>query len=201
MRTIATVAVSALALTCCEPTPEGWTARHDDPEATSPDQRFVELPDGIEVSYGDNATLWHSEHTARGNFRYSARVTHLDSGLHPHGAGLTVGGTDVLGAAQSYTYFLVRGDGLFLIKTRSGDETSEILPWTDHAALQWEDADGVTTNELAIEAAGDKVRFEINGQVVHEMERAKIMADGLCGLRLVHDIHVRFDRLAIEAKP
>ena len=82
----------------------------------------------VEIKPGPNATLWHRDQKASGTYRLQADVTHLDSGLHPHGAGLAFGGTDVAGEKQAYTYFLVRSDGKFLIKTRAGDETGFTEP-------------------------------------------------------------------------
>ncbi len=44
--------------------------------------------------------------------------------------GLFVGGQDLEGDDQKYLYFLIRRSGEFLIKTRAGDETSVVHPWT-----------------------------------------------------------------------
>lgn len=189
---------------CGETAPEGpvdalaagWVARIDLSKEPEPG-RFV-LEDGrLEATQGRNATLWHPDHRPGGSFRLAATVTHLDSGLHPHGAGLVFGGTDVEGRDQRYTYFLVRNDRRFLIKTRAGSETADVVPWTEHEAAAPEGADFVTHNELAVEVDGAETRFLINGEVVHTADTATLPTAGRCGFRLVHDIHVRFGPLEL----
>ena len=176
----------------------GWSLRPDDPEEKSAAMRFVQHADGVEAKQGPNACLWHPDLRAAGDYRLSADVTHLDSGIHPHGAGLTFGGNDVHGTSQSYTYFLVRGDRNFLIKTRGGDNTEDVINWTEHDAVAPEDDKGVTKNRLSIEVRGDDVRFFVNGTEVHRSKRKELHTDGRIGLRLVHDLHVKFGELVVE---
>lgn len=176
----------------------GWTPRFDVPEQESVAGRFREQADGLEVGAGPNATLWHSDSTATGNFRLSLDVTHLDSGLHPHGAGLTFGGSDVHGDAQRYTYFLVRCDRNFLIKTRAGEESPTLVPWTEHVAVAPEDEAGVTRNRLVVEARSEDVRFLVNGAEVHRARRSEVQVEGRYGVRLVHDLHVKFGKPLVE---
>lgn len=176
----------------------GWTLRPDDPEEKSAAMRFVQHADGVEAKQGPNACLWHPDLRATGEYRLAVDVTHLDSGIHPHGAGLTFGGKDVHGASQSYTYFLVRGDRNFLIKTRGGDNTEDVINWTEHDALAPEDDQGVTKNRLSVEVRGDDVRFSVNGTEVHRGKRKELPTDGQIGLRLVHDLHVKFGELVVE---
>ena len=170
----------------------GWTPRFDDFETEADANRFVEHRDHLEVKHGSNASLWHPRYEASGDYRLSVAVSHRDSGLHPHGAGLTFGGRDVEGEGQRYTYFLVRNDRNFLIKTRTGEESQDVVSWTAHDAVSPEGADGVMTNELAVEVQGDQVRFFVNGTQVHEHARESLFTDGLHGVRLVHDLHVKF---------
>ncbi|MCR9245075.1 MAG: hypothetical protein NXI31_08580 [bacterium] len=177
----------------------GWTVRFDNPDYDAEPTRFVQDERGLEAQPGPNACLWHPARTVHGNFRISVDVAHLDSGLHPHGAGLAFGGTEVDGDNQRYTYFLVRGDRHFLIKTRSGDATTDVVSWTEHEALTPEDESGRTKNRLAVEARTDTVVFYVNGKPVHSAKRATIPTAGQHGYRLVHDLHVRFDDPIEEA--
>ena len=175
-----------------------WRAVTDDPDAASPPGRFLADEDGLEARPGPNACLWRADLSAACDFRLSVAVTHLDSGLHPHGAGLTFGGQDVDGANPRYSYFLVRGDRKFLIKTRAGAGSPDLVPWTEHAAAAAEDERGVTHNRLAVEARGDDVRFLLNGTEVHRCRRQDLPVDGRYGYRLVHDIHVKFGQPLLE---
>ncbi|MEC7584731.1 MAG: hypothetical protein VYE77_10465 [Planctomycetota bacterium] len=193
------LALAAAALGCNQEAPyprdareAGWIARFDDFETDADANRFVEHRDNLEVKHGSNVTLWHPRYETSGDYRLSVAVTHRDSGLHPHGAGLTFGGRDVQAQGQRYTYFLVRNDRHFLIKTRTGEESQDIVSWTEHDAVSPEQADGVMTNELTVEVQGDEVRFMVNGTQVHRQARKDLFADGLHGVRLVHDLHVRF---------
>ena len=176
----------------------GWVTQFDAPDEKPEQRRILAHADALEVKPGPNVNLWHPELAASGNFRLSADVTHLDSGLHPHGAGLTVGGSDALGKSQRYTYFLVRCDGKFLIKTRDGDDYPEIVPWTEHRAVSPEDKKGVTKNRLTIEALAEDVRFLVNGSEVHRAKRKDLPVDGGFGFRLVHDTHVRYGKPVVE---
>ena len=176
----------------------GWTPRFDAPGEAAVEPRFFEHADGIEVKPGPNVNLWHPQRTASGNFRLSVDVTHLDSDLHPHGAGLTFGGRDVQGDSQRYTYFLVRGDRNFMIKTRAGDDTPDVVNWTEHAAVAPEDKQGVTKNRLTVEARSEEVRFLVNGVEVHCSKRNGLPVDGHYGFRLVHDLHVKFGIPVVE---
>ena len=177
----------------------GWIARFDDFETEADTERFVEHRDHLEVTHGSNVTLWHPRYAASGDYRLSVQVTHLDSGLHPHGAGLTFGGADVEEAGQRYTYFLVRNDQSFLLKSRAGDASQEIVPWTQHDAVTPENPDGVMRNELTVEVQGDLVRFLINGAEVHRQPRQDLAVDGLHGVRLVHDLHVHFGNPSMQS--
>jgi hypothetical protein len=176
----------------------GWTAVIDLSKAPKP-ERFVLTGDVLEVTQGDNATLWHPEHRALGSYSLSAEVTHLDSGLHPHGAGITFGGVDIEGKQQNYAYFMVRGDGYFLIKTRHGNDTADVVPWTKHEAIAPEDDDLVTHNRLTIEVTALITRFWINDQIVHSAPTADLPSGDRCGFRTIHDIHVRFGPLQLLA--
>ncbi|MEM7200156.1 MAG: hypothetical protein AAF628_07815 [Planctomycetota bacterium] len=199
MRTLVTLALTAMLLVpACDPeraarsSTVGWTVRLDEPEATGDSARVSGDGVTLEVRPGPNATLWHADRRATGTYRLAADVTHLDSGLHPHGAGLAFGGTAVDGDQQAYAYFLVRGDGHFLIKIRNGEDLKEIVLWTEHAAVSKEDTKGVTANHLAVEVGAEQTRFFVNDTEVHTTPTADLPTDGQFGFRLVHDLHVRF---------
>ena len=170
----------------------GWVPRFDDFETAADTNRFIEHEDRLEVKYGSNVSLWPPDCQATGEYRLALPVTHLDSGLHPHGAGLTFGGTDTGGDNQRYTYFLVRNDQSFLIKGRNGTESTDIVPWTKHDAVAVDDEEGHMHNVLEVTVQGDEVVFAINKQVVHRQPQADLAVDGQYGVRLVHDIHVVF---------
>jgi hypothetical protein len=179
----------------------GWVVQHDDDSAASANGRFVLHPDGsMAISQGPNADVW-SKLEATGNFRLTVDVTHLDSGLHPHGAGILFGGRDRGLPTENYSYFLVRGDRSFLVKMRRGDTTEVLANWTEHAALAAEDAQGVTHNRLSVEVTASEAKFAVNGVEVHRLPRHGCPTEGALGYRLVHDLRVRFGPIQVERLP
>src|SRR5690606_26366346 len=115
--------------------------------------------------------------------------------------GLFVGGRDLKAAEQSYTYFLVRGDGKFLIKTRNGSTTANVTSaWAEHPAVVKAGGDGKATNVLRIERTGDRVRFLANGTEVHSAAAADVATGGQAGLRINHNLDVHVDGFALEKK-
>jgi hypothetical protein len=167
--------------------PEGWTARADRGEATG--VKFTAMGGGFHVNPGSSAIIYREADKVDGNFHAVATFTQTKAPTHPEGYGLFFGGTDLAGPNQSYVYFLVRGDGKYLIKKRTGTQTSDVVAWADHEALQKGDAAGKATNKLEIDAAGPKIAFKVNGKTVHEMEGSKA---GIVGLRVNHglDLHI-----------
>jgi len=195
------------ALGACGPNPPqdalqaGWIVQHDDDSAASANGRFLLHSDGsMEIGQGPNADVW-SKVDATGNYRLTVDVTHLDSGLHPHGAGILFGGRDRGQPTEHYSYFLVRGDRSFLVKMRRGDATEVLANWTEHDALAAEDAQGVTRNRLSVEVTASETRFAVNGVEVHRLPRQGCPADGALGYRLVHDLRVRFGKIEVEQLP
>ncbi len=194
-------------LGACGPNPPqdalqaGWIVQHDDDSAASANGRFLLHSDGsMEIGQGPNADVW-SKVDATGNYRLTVDVTHLDSGLHPHGAGILFGGRDRGQPTEHYSYFLVRGDRSFLVKMRRGDATEVLANWTEHHALAAEDAQGVTRNRLSVEVTASETRFAVNGVEVHRLPRQGCPADGALGYRLVHDLRVRFGKIEVEQLP
>jgi len=98
-----------------------------------------------------------------------------------------------------YTYFLVRGDGNFIIKTRKGSETFELAPWTPSGAIQQSDDSGHATNDMSVEVGSDDVVFKLNGQEVHREKTADIYTDGVWGVRLNHNLDMRVKNLGMHA--
>ena len=199
------LATSLLLLASChapQPFDAMWSVRMDSTEDVNKPSRFTLLPGGgIEAKGGGNATLWRPGEPLTPPYRLSMHVKTTNLGLHPHGAGLTFGGNDVAGDQQTYSYFLVRGDGNFLIKTRDGGGTADICLWTEHDAITKEDQEnGIANNVLAVDVGKDMTRFSINGTKVHEAKTAELHASGKYGARLVHDLVAHFDQIEVTTQ-
>jgi len=200
--TVASIAVlTALLITAgCEAEPTGpmWSVRPDDPEDPLKLENITLLPGGnIAIKNTANSTLWKPDSVATPPFELSARVHSTNLGLHPHGTGIVFGGTDVDGDNQAYTYFMVRGDGQFLIKTRDGTETGDVCSWTEHAAIAKEDSDLEATNTLRVAVADEETRFFVNDKEVHKHSNKELHTKGKLGVRIVHDLNVRIDQIKL----
>ncbi len=174
----------------------GWQVRADDPKADASKLSFVEMKPGWHITTGPmSGVLFHPGMTGTGNFTAQTSVYFFPpKSTHQEAYGLVVGGKDLAGAGQSYTYFLARNDGKFMIKRRDGDATSTIMAWTDTDAItKWKQGDSPALNVLRVEAGAKDVVFKINDAVVATRPRATTPVDGVVGLRANHflDLHVR----------
>jgi len=179
--------------------PAGWHA-NTDKNAALANVKFVAMGSGYHTTLGPAVILWRAADTASGSYRVGATFTQTKAPRHPEGYGLLFGGRDLAGAAQRYTYFLVRGDGTFLIKRRNGDSTSFVTPdWTPHAAIvKGDSATGAATNELGVTVKGDSVRFLVNGKDVFGTKASNVDAAGLVGYRVNHNLDVHETTLEVH---
>jgi hypothetical protein len=112
---------------------------------------------------------------------------------------LFVGGQDLDTDKQRYTYFVIRQDGKYLIRKRTGATTANVAgDWMDNAAIQKPNAQGAQTNELAIRVARDAVTFLVNGQTVATHPTSAVDAVGISGLRIGHGLDVQIDGFSVE---
>jgi hypothetical protein len=173
--------------------PEGWSARTDR-DAPVSNVKFVAMGDGVHATMGPAAIFYRSADKVHAPFHAVASFTQTKAPTHPEAYGLFFGGKALDGAGQQYTYFLVRGDGKFLIKQRNGAETRNVTDgWTANAAVKSQDESGKDTNKLEIDATTPgKVKFLANGTSVYEMDASAADANGIVGLRINHnlDVHV-----------
>ena len=174
--------------------PEGWQVRFDR-EGTEMDAPcLVAMPPGIHVTTGPAMIAWHPDSVAAGDFRIESETYLFDPGGRREAFGFFVGGGDLQGPDQLYTYFLLREGGEFLVKTRSGTATPVVQDWTAHPAIvsfatKPEDA-GTAKNVLALEAEGDELRFFVNGEQVWSGPRGPLSTDGVFGLRVNHGLNL-----------
>jgi hypothetical protein len=157
------------------------------------------MPPGWHITTGPAVILYDPAWQAKGSF-----LAEMESFLFPgerlEGFGLFVGGADLDGAGQRYTYFLVRKDGGFLVKQRQGAQTKDLVPWTAHAAIVAGKADGTAKNILGVDVAADSVRFMVNGQQVTALPRSAVGTDGQVGLRVNHALNIHVTRVDVTSK-
>jgi len=178
--------------------PPGWSVRPD--EGGKPSEvSLVTMPPGWHIVTATSGIMYRAADVASGTYQLSAKI-HLfpGSGGHQEAFGIFTGGKDLTGAGQRYTYFLIRGDGTFKIKRRSGASATDVTrDWTPSAAVAKAKADGPVANLLTVVVGKDKVAFRVNGQEVYAAPAASLDTDGIVGLRVNHNLSVHVESFGI----
>lgn len=191
---------SALAVSlAAQSAPAGWSLRTDR-DAPSTGLTFQSMGSGFHVTSGPAAIFYNEANAATGKFHTLATFTQTKAPAHPEGYGLFFAGSDLKGEGQKYIYFLVRGDGNYLIKKREGSATPTVVPWTPSDAIHKADASGKATNKLEIDgkSSGDQIKFSINGTVVYTMDPSAAPTNGIIGFRVNHGLDVHIDGFAVH---
>ncbi|HEY7635197.1 MAG TPA: hypothetical protein VH763_06615 [Gemmatimonadales bacterium] len=180
--------------------PAGWTIRAD-AKGNPKNVKVVTMGKGLHLTLGPAIILYRAEDDGAGPFHTLATFTQTKQTDHAEGYGLFFGGQDLTGAGQKYTYFLVRQDGSYLVKTRDGDKTTEITKgWVKHASVHQPDAKGVSTNLLEVDAKRDpaKVSFKVNGETVQTVDASSLNLKGIVGLRANHHLDLHVEGFAVH---
>lgn len=174
-------------------TVDGWQARLDSGRGDVNDLMFMPMGGGFHVTTGPHAIFWNPSNTGSGTYTVSASFAQTKPSSHPNSFGLFIGGQELDGAGQAYTYFLIREDGQFLIKKRMGADTENISDgWTRSDAVNTLDDNGRARNELSVEVGASNIRFLSNGTELASVPKAGLSVDGVAGVRFSHqlDVHV-----------
>lgn len=180
--------------------PAGWSGRTDKAAAKIEDAKFVTMGSGYHVTSGPAAIYWKDKVT--GPFTASATFTQTKAPTHPEAYGLFFTGNRLDAPDQSYAYFVVRGDGKFMVRHRAGTELHTIMDWTESPAVHKADANGKATNTLTVDASKpDSVRLSVNGTQVAALPGAHVgRTDGAVGLRINHNLDVHVSDFAVTPK-
>ena len=167
----------------------------------NPDTGVTLTPgEGTTITTGPHAVLWPEgaaelapPYTVRASLRKTAGRLH-------EGYGLVFGGTGLDGAEaeQRYSYFLVRGDGSYLIKRRDGAQTPVVRDWTRHPDIIRDSNRAGRPNDLEVRVGADSVTFLVNGGPVTTVAASELAVRGIAGLRIAHDIVVEAQGFAAE---
>lgn len=188
--------------------PVHWKVRTDDPDAgatiganpDSADIYFVNMVPGWHITTGPAAIFYHPESTAQGTYKASTKIHLFDPKGRNEAFGLFIGGQNLDQSNLSYTYFLIRNTGEYLIKKRIGDETEVIKNWSEAPSMQRYTADTKSSmpNTLTVEVGENEVRFFVNGEQVESLPTSKLQTDGMVGLRINHALNVHVEDFAVE---
>ncbi|HEX9705885.1 MAG TPA: hypothetical protein VGA20_11610 [Gemmatimonadales bacterium] len=188
--------------------PAGWRAQTDwstraNQAPSLENVKFVAMGNGLHATMGPAAIFWRDADTVSGGYHVVASITQTKNPEHPEAYGILIGGRDLAGEGQAYTYFLVRGyDGKFSIRRRSGQKTrpTALVEWMSHDAVMKADtaAGGRATNELSILVQGGQVSFMVNGKEVHKADAKDVDTAGIVGYRVNHNLDVHLGPLGIH---
>lgn len=179
--------------------PDGWKARFDDASA-KPEQVVMDEKDGALTFTTGPAGIYYKGDKAEKDYDFSATFSQLKPTAMAEAYGLFIAGQDLDKDTQRYTYFLIRQDGKYLIKTRNGAAMKTIVDWTDAPSMR--EPKGVkTSNTLEIRATANSVQFVIDSKSVHAMTRDQIGPDGAAGIRVNHNLNLQVSKLAIKKLP
>jgi hypothetical protein len=178
--------------------PTGWEARTD--KGTNTDQvKLVTMGEGYHVTLGPRTILYREADAAHGVYTVTVTFTKAQAQRHAEAYGLIIGGSNLQGDDQQYSYFLIRGAGQFLVKNRNGSETSSVSgSWTAHPAIQAEDPAGNCSNTLSVEVGESQVRFLVNGAEVYAGPIDQFSTEGIPGMRVNHNLDLHIDGFAVE---
>lgn len=178
--------------------PAGWSARADR-DVPLTNVKFSKMGEGWHFTLGPATVVYRETDKASGNYHVAATFTQTKAPMHPEAYGVFIGGSDLKGDGQKYSYFLVRGDGRFLVKRRNGANATNVTEgWTENAAVNKVDANGKATNEFGVGVSGGKVSFTVNGKEVYSGDAANLDATGIVGLRVNHNLDVHVTGFAIH---
>lgn len=177
--------------------PAGWTARPDDGGKLT-DVKFETMAPGWHATLGSAAILYRATDKATGSFTLTSTI-HLfpGSGDHAEAFGVFIGGQDLDGAGEQYTYFLIRGDGTWKIKRRDGAKADDVTKgWTASPAIVQGKASGSVPNTIVVAVDKTQVHFRVNGTEVWSGPATN--TDGIVGLRLNHNLALHVASLELK---
>ncbi len=179
---------------------DGWQHRLDFGGDVDDLLSFDTMGSGVHVTTtgAGFAIFWQPDSMAEGDFTISASFTQMEPSGHPNAYGLFLGGADLAGDGQQYTYFMLRQGGEFLIRKRMGEDLPILVEWTANDAINDLNDQGSSNNTLSVEAAGDTVRFLVNGTEVATQPRSEVDTDGITGLRVTHLLNMHIDDLMLS---
>jgi hypothetical protein len=205
-RILLLVLVIALAAPLAAQAPAGLMVRVDestnaqDPDDT-PELKVTAMGKGFHVVGGPAGTFWDPKNMATGNYTVRATFNLMQPSNHTNYYGLIVGGANLEGPNQTYTYFIVAQNGQFQIRTRTGNNVVSVHPagrgGAAHQAIQRPGANGQSSNVLEVRVAGDTVSYVVNGTIVHTTPRSAVKTDGLTGVRVNHVLNVHVDGFTV----
>lgn len=198
---LATVVPAALTAQDDAALPDGWEARLDRANSSISDVQFAPMGDGMHITLGPSGIFYRPDDDVSGEYTATVTFTQTRAPQHPEAYGLIIGGRNLQEANQDYLYFIIRGNGQYMVRHRAGDELHTIAEWTEHAAIVKQDESGQQTNTLTVESTTEGLRLSVNGQEIAHYLRADVPylnTDGIVGLRVNHNLDLHIADFRVE---
>lgn len=177
--------------------PSGFAGRVDRADAQLSDAKYVVAGNSWEITTGPSHILYSPTHTASGSYTASATFEQLERPRHPEAFGIIIGGRDLDGPNQTYTYFLVRGTGEVFAQRRDGANLTRLAAWAPNQAVPAADSAGRQTYRLQVRVRPDSVQFMVNDAVAVSVPKGDLPTDGIAGIRVNHNLRLRVTPLQI----
>lgn len=178
--------------------PAGFMARTDSPAADISAAKYVRSGDGWEVTTGPAHILYSPNDRATGAYTVSATIEQLETPRHPEAFGVFIGGSDLAGPNQTYTYFLVRGTGEIFARSRSGSQMRGLIAWQPSKSVPRADSTGRQAYRIQVRVTADSLHFLVNDRRVTALPKGDIPTNGIAGLRINHNLRLRVTRVEIS---
>ena len=179
--------------------PTGWMARTDNGAALT-NLKFEVMAPGHHVATGPAAIVYREADRADGPFHAVTKIHLFPGSGHAEAFGVFLGGQNLQAANQSYTYFLIRGDGMYAIKRRNGTNVSTVVDFTANDAIAKAKPEGSVPNEISFEVRRDSVAFMVNGKTVHTLPASSIDTRGIVGFRINHNLNLHIESLGVHPR-
>lgn len=178
--------------------PSGFLGRVDRADAQLSDAKYVVTGNSWEITTGPSHILYSPTHTGSGSYTATATFEQLERPRHPEAFGIIIGGRDLDGPNQTYTYFLVRGTGEAFAQRRDGANLTRLSAWAPNQAVPAADSAGRQTYRLLVTVHPDSVRFLVNDAVALALPKGDLPTDGIVGLRVNHNLRLRVTPVQIR---
>ncbi len=171
--------------------PAGFIGRTDTENQQITDVRYTNENGAWLIRTGPHHIVYSPRNTASGAYRVATTIDQVEAPTHPESFGVFFGGTALDQPGIKYSYFMVRGTGEYLVKTRDGAGTKNVVAWKAAEGIPKADASGKASYKLAVNVGSDSVRFMVNEKQVGSVAKGAVQTDGIAGIRVGHNLHVK----------
>jgi hypothetical protein len=179
--------------------PTGYVGRTDDSSKSIADAKYTSGPGGAwEVRTGPAHILYSTKDSASDSYTLRTEIDQLEAPHHPEAYGVFFGGQNLTGPNQRYTYFIVRGNGMYAVKVRDGATARTVVDFTANPNIPKADVAGKASYAISVHVAADSVHFLVNEKPVGAVAKGALAVAGIAGIRINHNLHVTVKPLAIS---